>query len=430
MVRGHADRHGAGPPRAARPGHRPRRLRLRQPLLGRVRHRGDPSCAPPRRRGGARVLGADRPVHRGGDRHRDFVVPPEHRGVPAGRQRLHRGQGQPGGVPGPDRRGGPPHRLHADRGGQRVRGCRRAHLRLSRALPVPRGARHRPRRARHGGEPAGPPGVGAGVRGMELSLHRRLRPDDRVRIRGARALGPPSGGADRGPAAAPRRLRGVPAPARLRLRRGGAHRDRGGLGRHPRFPAAGGAQRPARARGPRADHGHAVPRHHGAGGQLRDRAARSGDRGLAARPRGLRGRPALRLDPGRLDGHPGAGREHRVRRLSAALDLHGARRLLPRQFASRGDRLAFSNGVSSCARRRFAIALFDGTRITDPAVRPRCLPVLHAVADGHGAPLAHAAARGMAAEGGDQRAGRDHHRAGDGGHRGRQVPRTARGSWS
>ncbi len=194
MVRGHADRDGPGPPRAARPGHRSRRLRLRQPLLGRVRHRGDSSRAPPRRGGGARVLGAHRPLHRRGDRDRDPVVPPEHRGVPAGRQRLHRGQGQPGSVPGPDRGRRPPHRLHADGGGQRLRGSRRAHLRLSRPLPVPRRARHRPRRARRGGEPAGNSRVRTGVRGVELSVHRRLHPADGLRFHGARDLGPPAGG--------------------------------------------------------------------------------------------------------------------------------------------------------------------------------------------------------------------------------------------
>ncbi len=220
MVRGHADRDGPGPPRAARPDHRSRRLRLGQPLLGRLRHRGDSSCAPPRRGGGARVLGAHRPLHRRGDRDRDPVVPPEHRGVPAGRQRLHRGQGQPGGVPGTDRGRRPPHRLHADGGGERLRGRGRAHLRLSRALPVPRRARHRPRRARRGGEPAGHPRVRAGVRGVELPVHRRLCPADGLRLRGARDLGPPAGGIGRASGAAPRRARRVPAPARLRLRRG------------------------------------------------------------------------------------------------------------------------------------------------------------------------------------------------------------------
>ena len=53
-------------------------------------------------------------------------------------------------------------------------GSRRAHLRLPGALPVPRRARRRPRGARRGGEPAGHPRVRAGVRGVELPVHRRL----------------------------------------------------------------------------------------------------------------------------------------------------------------------------------------------------------------------------------------------------------------
>ena len=69
----------------------------------------------------------------------------------------------------------------------------------------------------------------------------------------------------------------------LRLRGGGPHRDRGGLGRHPRVPAAGGAQRPDRARGAGRDHGHPLRRDHGAGGRPPHRAARRGDGGLPAR---------------------------------------------------------------------------------------------------------------------------------------------------
>ncbi len=394
MVRGHADRDGPGAPRAARPGHRSRRLRFRQPLLGGVRHRGDSACAPPRRGGGARVLGAHRLLHRRGDRDRDHVVPSEHRGVPAGRQRLHRGQGQPGGLPGPDRGRRPPHRLHPDGGGERLRRSRRAHLRLPGALPVPGRARRGPGGARRGGEPAGHSRVRPGVRGVELPVHRRVCAADGLRLRGARDLGPPPGGVGRAPSTASRRARRVPAPACLRLRRGRPHRDRGGLGRHPGVPAAGGAQRADRARGPRRDHDHAVPRHHGAGGQLRDRAARPGDRGLPARPRGLRGRPALLLHPGRLDGHPGPRGQHRVRRLPPAGVVHGARRVpapavrepgRPAGVLERGHHPGGGRvGADRALRREHALP--------DPALRPRGLHVVHAVAGGHGAPLAHAAA--------------------------------------
>ena len=105
-------------------------------------------------------------------------------------------------------------------------------------------------------------------------------------------------------------------------------------------------------------------------------------------------------------------------------------RYLPRQFANRGDRLVFSNGV-------LILAVFAGLldrrlrrqdQRTDPAVRGRRVRRVHPVAGGHGGTSPQAARAGVAARRGDQRRGlrrdlcRGAHHHGDEVHQGRVGP--------
>ena len=64
-------------------------------------------------------------------------------------------------------------------------------------------------------------------------------------------------------------------------------------------------------------------------------------------------------------------------------------RYLPRQLHTRGDRLAYSNGIILLARdcRRIDLRVRGFDDPVDPAVYPRCLHVLHAVSDRHGGAL-------------------------------------------
>ena len=61
---------------------------------------------------------------------------------------------------------------------------------------------------------------------------------------------------------------------------------------------------------------------------------------------------------------------------------------LPRQLANRGDRLVFSNGVIVLATAAGVLIIAFGglTNALIPLVRGRCVPVVHPVAGGHGAP--------------------------------------------
>ena len=84
-------------------------------------------------------------------------------------------------------------------------------------------------------------------------------------------------------------------------------------------------------------------------------------------------------------------------RLSSIIARDG---YLPRQLANRGDRLVFSNGVLV-----LAVAASDARRDlrrqrveAHPALRGRRVHVVHAVADGHGAPSPEGARTGLAAQ--------------------------------
>ncbi len=69
-------------------------------------------------------------------------------------------------------------------------------------------------------------------------------------------------------------------------------------------------------------------------------------------------------------------------------------RYLPRQLHTRGDRLAFSNGILFLAT--FAVVLIVAFKAAadapDPALHRRCVRVVHAVPDRHAAALEPAAA--------------------------------------
>ena len=74
-------------------------------------------------------------------------------------------------------------------------------------------------------------------------------------------------------------------------------------------------------------------------------------------------------------------------RLSSILANDG---YMPRQFAARGDRLAFSNGIVALAARRDAprVAVPRRHERADPALRDRRVRLLHALAGGDGRALA------------------------------------------
>ena len=73
-------------------------------------------------------------------------------------------------------------------------------------------------------------------------------------------------------------------------------------------------------------------------------------------------------------------------------------RFMPRQFAFKGDRLAFSRGIVflAGAASLLLIAFSGDGDEADPAVRRRGLRLLHPLAVGHGEPLAAAAGDGLA----------------------------------
>ena len=90
---------------------------------------------------------------------------------------------------------------------------------------------------------------------------------------------------------------------------------------------------------------------------------------------------------------------------------------MPRQFALRGDRLAFSYGIIVLASLAAAlIVIFGGsTHAADPAVRGRRVHRLHDQPDRHDPALAPRATGRLAPASGDQRLRRDadRHRRGD-----------------
>ena len=167
------------------------------------------------------------------------------------------------------------------------------------------------RRLHHARQPARRAGVGAALRGADLSVHRELR--GMLAYGFARWL---LGLGDRRPAARGRgrprpRASAVPGAARVRLGLRRADRRRGGLRRRAGLPAARSEERPhvlawlgvilvtlflgITFLG---HHYHVIPR-------------RGGDGRLPARAADLRRRAPLLRDPGRHHADPDPGREHR-----------------------------------------------------------------------------------------------------------------------
>ena len=194
----------------------------------------------------------------------------------------------------------------------------------------------------------------------------------------------------------------LPHPARIQLGRCGADRRRGDLGRRPGLQAAGVEECPDHARLGRCDLRRALPGHQLHGFNARDRARpdRGADGAVADRAAAARRRVLLHRHPGRDRSRPGAGREHRVRRLPAPLIVHGARQLhatpvrVPRRAPGIHHRHRRAVRTGRVAARR----LRRERHGADPALHARCLPGLHAVAVEHGRALV-AAPRGRLAAG-------------------------------
>ena len=165
--------HRAARARAPRQADGARRVRLRQPLVVGVRHRGDPAGPHPRSRASARsslvvpltVGDARRP------RLPDPVVPPDDQGLPHRGRRLHGDARQLRPASRAGRRGRAPHRLRAHRLGVGRGRYGRAGLGVQRVHAVhppdldPVRDHHRLR------EPARREGVGEDLRGTDLLLH-------------------------------------------------------------------------------------------------------------------------------------------------------------------------------------------------------------------------------------------------------------------
>ena len=105
--------------------------------------------------------------------------------------------------------------------------------------------------------------------------------------------------------------------------------------------------------------------------------------------------------------------------------FHAGDHFLPRQLTRYGDRFVFSNGIVVLAG--FAALLVMDLRRqrhpTDPALRDRCIHVIHVLPGGDGqAPLTNIGA-GMAERAGHQRVRRARYRADDNHHRCDQVRR-------
>ncbi len=172
-------------PRARAPGqaHGARGLRLRQPLLGRVRDRGDPQGRGARRdrRGGVHARDADHDRHPRHPGDPAVLVPPDDQGLPERRRRLHRHEGQLRAASRADRRRRSAHGLRAH--GVRLRRGRHRgrHVRGARSLPVSRlavGLLHLVHRV---GQPAWGAGIRTDVRRAHVLLHLHDVPDARDR---------------------------------------------------------------------------------------------------------------------------------------------------------------------------------------------------------------------------------------------------------
>ena len=244
-------------------------------------------------------------------------------------------------------RGRAAHRLRGDRGGPGRGGDSRRGLSLSGDRPLQaRDLRGRgPAHVR--GKPARDQGGGPGLRRAHLPVRGRGHLDDHRRADPGSAGKPAAV-----PARAARHLRfrlwlgradyrrdDLHPAARVRQRRRVADRNRGGLGRRRRIPAAGGHQRPPRAHGRGRDPGHPRGRHLVAGARhprhavqerLSDRAGPGGQARLRAHDH--RAGPVLR-GAGRDHADPVHRREHQLQRLPVPDQLRG-RRLVPAPVAA------------------------------------------------------------------------------------------------
>ena len=168
--------------RAPRQADRARGVRVGQPLLGRLRDRGDPEGRRSRRGRRARVHAGhadhDRDPRRPG--HPAVLLPPDDQGLPERRRRLHRHEGQLRAPAGADRRRGVAHGLRAHGVGLGRGRHRRRHVRRAGALPLSRvdvGVLHLVHRV---GEPPRGAGVRPDVRRPDVLLHLHDVPDARV----------------------------------------------------------------------------------------------------------------------------------------------------------------------------------------------------------------------------------------------------------
>ena len=203
--------------------------------------------------------------------------------------------------------------------------------------------------------------------------------------------------------------RRVPPAQGVRLRLGRADRDRGDRERRPGVQAAGVAERRRHA------HRHGRParrplhRDHLRRRRLRDRA----DRGRRARPSSPSSR-ARSSATGRPLFYLFQASTALILFLAANTSFNAFPRLaallaedgyMPRQFAFRGDRLAFSWGIVLLAAIAAGlIVLFGGdTHALIPLYCGRRVRLLHAVADRDGPPLARGAESGLVVAAGDQR---------------------------
>ena len=242
-------------PRAPRQADGPGRVRLRRPVVHGVRQRGDPPHPAVRRRchrrAGVQLPRADHAGPGGGARHPDLQLPPDHQGLPLGRWRLHRHQGQPRPPTRPGRRRGPAHRLHPHRVGvgvgRRRRPLQRLHARCTRT-----GCRSPSAfiAVICVGNLRGVKESGQDLRRPDVPVHRRHVPHDHhrpgykavlgggIQLRRAGRTRPPSKPWE------PPSI--VLVPARLRLRRRRHDRRRGHLQRGARVQAASSGSTPAR----------------------------------------------------------------------------------------------------------------------------------------------------------------------------------------
>ena len=138
---------------------------LRRAVVGRLRDRGDPADPADRRASASLAFALILPIiagDRGRARDPDLQLPPDDQGLPVGRRRLHRHEGQPRAAARPGGRRRAAHRLRPHRRGVGVRRRRGDHSRACRSLApyrVPMARRlHRPHRLRQPPRASGSPG--------------------------------------------------------------------------------------------------------------------------------------------------------------------------------------------------------------------------------------------------------------------------------